>query len=172
MIVIFVGCDCTGKSTYANMMDKSLWEFKKGSANSDALAAITELEHELSENKNVLYDRIPLIDDIVYSQVFSKKDSVLIPLKDKIRDLLSQCCIFYFICETHAIYTRLNERGDEYINADQVDDIKSEYRKAFELLNIHPHIMDTTLRREDKVFGDIMEVINNETRKNSRNSAS
>lgn len=164
MIVIFAGCDCTGKSTYASMMDKSIWQLRKGSANSDPGAAITILKSDMIEYDNVLYDRIPLIDDIVYSQVFSKKDSVLVSHKDQIHNLLSQCCVIYFICENQVILDRLRKRGDEYITDDQIPEIKNEYRKTFELLDIHPHIIDTTYGSEEKIFKEIMEVINNESK--------
>lgn len=159
MIVIFAGCDCAGKSTYASMMDKSIWEIKKGTANSDPVAAIDMLREELKNNENILHDRIPLIDDIVYSQVFSKKDSILVSRKDEIHDLLKQCCIIYFTCETYVIKDRLKKRGDNYITEDQIPQIKREYRKAFNFLDIHPYVIDTTTSRKEKVFKKIMEVI-------------
>lgn len=167
MVVIFAGCDCTGKSTYASMMDKGIWKIKKGTVNNDLRAAIDELETSIKNNDNILYDRIPLIDDIVYSRVFSKKDSVLIEEKDRIHNLLSHCCIIYFMCDTYIIKERLRKRGDKYIIESQIPEIKKGYRKAFSLLDIHPHTVDTTRSRKETILKHIMGVIKNEELKNS-----
>lgn len=166
MIVIFAGCDCTGKSTYASMMDKYVWALKKGSANDDLKNTIETLEEDLLFGRNIIHDRIPIIDDFVYSQIFSQKPSILMPRVSEISELLNRCVVIYFDCNDGEIIRRLRKRGDDYITEDQIPLIKSEYEKTFELLNVTPHRINTTYADPEKIIEEITEVIENENCRN------
>lgn len=166
MIIIFAGCDCTGKSTYANMIDKSIWTLKKGSVNSDLKATIETLKEDLLFRRDVIHDRIPIIDDFVYSQIFSQRPSTLMPQVHEISVLLNYCVVIYFDCNNGEIVRRMRKRGDDYITEDQIPLIKSEYEKTFELLNVTPYRIDTTYSDPEEVLDEIMEVITSEKLKN------
>lgn len=158
MIIVFAGCDCSGKSTCVNMMDKSQWVIKKGVANSDLKKVISSLDFK----KDIIYDRIPLIDDFVYSRVFSGKESDFIKSKDEIIGLLKKCTVIYFDCADDVLIQRMKSRGDKYITPDQIPQIKSEYEKTFELLNVNPTRIDTTHASKIEVLNKVIEVIENE----------
>lgn len=162
MVIIFVGCDCTGKSTCFNMLNKPGYEKRKGSADSDPMKALEELKRDLAENKNVIHDRIPVIDDFVYSRIFSKKPSVLDSHRDEISNLLNQCLIFYFTCDYHEILDRLADRGDEYITRDTIPIIKYEYIATIKSLGILPDTIDTSDKTPIEVLNEVLEVINDE----------
>lgn len=168
MVVILVGCDCTGKSTCVDSMDKSIGKFCKGSANVDLTMAIMNLESDLIKQGLVIHDRIPLIDDIVYSQVFSHRPSRLMNRVIEISELLEKCIVIYFDCDNEEIARRMRERGDHYVEENQIPEIKEEYEKTFEILGINPIRIDTTHKTPEVVYDEVMEVIRkNEELQNS-----
>lgn len=161
MIIVFAGCDCAGKSTCTGMFDKQQWRVEKGSANSDFRKAIKMLKQELKSGENVIHDRIPLIDDFVYTRVFANRESPYISYKDEVSELLKKCIIIYFDCDNDVIAARMRSRGDEYITPDQIPIIKHEYKNTFNLLGIKPYTVNTTVRRSEKIFQEVTEVIEN-----------
>lgn len=164
MVIIFAGCDCSGKSTCFNKMDKSSGRFEKGVATENLEFAIANLKTDVLFNLFVVYDRHPIIDDIVYSQVFSHKESKLVSKIEDLSALLSHCCVIYFDCDNNIIANRMKERGDEYVTESQIPEIKDEYEKAFKLLKLNPHRVDTSNANPDEVYKQVMEVIEYERR--------
>lgn len=160
MIIIFAGCDCTGKSTCFNLMNKSSYAAYKGSANSDPKGALFRLKYDLMLNIRAIHDRIPLIDDFVYSQIFSGKPSELMSEVNEIKRVLKKCLVFYFDCDNQIIAKRMEERGDDYISASQIPEIKIAYKKTFNLLDIKPVVIDTTHLSPEEVKEKVEEVIN------------
>lgn len=167
MVVILEGCDCAGKSTCFDMMDKSSGRFEKGVAGADMEFARANLEMDLLLDLYVVHDRHPLIDDLVYSQVFTHEQSKYIDRLDEISKLINQCLIIYFECDDNVIAQRMAARGDDYVTKSQIPEIKSEYERVFELLKVNPMRVDTTNADPETVFNKVMEVINHEKLKNS-----
>lgn len=159
MVVIFAGCDCAGKSTCFNLIDKSIWTKKKGVASSNLSADIETLKSEVESGSYVMYDRNPVLDDFVYSQIFSHKDSELMDKIPEVSDLLRKCIIIYFDCDDGEIIRRMRKRGDEYVEESQIPEIKAEYEKVFKLLNIEPNRISTTYRDPYDVAEDVEDII-------------
>lgn len=156
MIIIFVGCDCTGKSTCAERIG---WRVEKGTVNSDFRTTVKMLKQEIKSGEDVIHDRIPLIDDFVYTKVFANRDSSYISCKGEVSELLKKCVVVYFNCDNTVLAARMNARGDKYITLDQIPVIKREYKRAFDTLNITPFIIDTTNKNEQEIFEDVKEII-------------
>lgn len=159
MVVIFAGCDCAGKSTCFNLIDKSIWTKKKGVASANLKADIETLRSEVESGSYVMYDRNPVLDDFVYSQIFSHKDSELMDRIPEVSDLLRKCIIIYFDCDDGEIIRRMRKRGDEYVEESQISEIKAEYEKVFNLLNIEPSRISTTYRDPYDVAEDVEDII-------------
>lgn len=162
MIIVFAGCDCAGKSTCISMFDKHRWEVKKGVANSDFRDSLEVLKEEIEQGLNVIHDRIPLIDDFVYTPIFAKRESMYVSCKDEVSDLLKKCVVIYLDCDNRVLSERMKARGDEYITPDQIPEIKSRYENVLQKLGVSPHKIDTTMKNPEEVFAEIMGVINNE----------
>lgn len=158
MIIIFAGCDCTGKSTQTGMFDKNIWEIRKGSANSDFKRSIDTLKSDIKYNKNVIYDRIPLIDDFVYTPVFANRESSYISYKDEASELLDKCVVIYLTCDSDVLVARMRSRGDNYISPDQIPIIKKWYHEIFNMLDLRPVTIDVTNLTEEEVANEIRRI--------------
>lgn len=159
MIIIFAGCDCSGKSTCAEELSKYRWEVEKGSVNSDFKDSIDMLKRELQEGKNVIHDRIPLIDDFVYTRIFENRDSNYISCKDEVSEILKKCTVIYFTCSNSVLERRMVVRGDKYITLSQIPQIKREYVKTFNMLDITPVIIDTTYIDKQEMINKVRRII-------------
>ncbi len=161
MIVALVGCDCSGKSTCFDKIDRSTGTFIKGTQMKKIDSAyLSELKSKALSDDLYIFDRIQIIDDFVYSPIFNKgMMSDLFWMLDEVKEIAKECMFIYFKCPTNEIIRRMEQRGDEYINADNVDSILINYAATFELLKIKPTVVSTYQHSADQTFNKVMEVI-------------
>lgn len=172
MVVIFVGCDCAGKSTCFEQMDKESGTFIKGQPTDNMKKQIQYMQELANGKERVVFDRVPIIDDIVYKPVFAKKDSELLHPDHyddlrAVKAILNKCCVIYFECSTQILAERLNSRGDELVTVDQLEEIKNNYRSAFAVLNLTPYSVDTGKMTPEEVYTHVKGIIEYEESKNS-----
>jgi len=160
MIVALIGCDCSGKSTCFNKMNKSLGTFIKG-RQIDKIGAqyLRDIEGMADSDDLYIFDRIPIIDDFVYSPVFARKQSDLILDLQHVKRVAEKCIFIYFKCSVETLKSRMISRGDEYVKPEQIDEIIRSYNITFDILNIEPEIISTEENNEDQVVEKVMEVL-------------
>lgn len=170
MVIILVGCDCTGKSTCFDQMNNGTGQFIKGQPTDDMKKQVEYMRELVDSNEKIVFDRVPIIDDIVYKPVFAKKDSDLLHNEDMLNDvrqILKKCCVLYFTCDTEIIAERLNSRGDELVTVDQLDEIKRNYKEAFQILDMTPYSVDTGDKTPEEVYKYVEGIIDYENSGNS-----
>lgn len=146
MIYILAGNECTGKTTLFDMLKKGA-EFrpettfiKESYTDADGAKSIRMLyflQTLLENNKTVVYDRATILDDMVYSKVIDGRR----PLHyDDCRKILcgkrytGRYKVIYLDTDVEILKKRLAERGDEYIEPEQLVEIKESYEKVLGML--------------------------------------
>lgn len=168
MIIALVGCDCSGKSTCFNKIDKSIGTFVKGvQIKGINVQYLSELKQKAESDDLYIFDRIPIMDDFVYSPIFNKGAmSDLFWLLDDVREIAQKCTFIYFKCPVGEITRRMASRGDEYVSIKNIDSILINYAVTFEILKVKPVIVSTYRLNEEQTLEKVMEVIKNENRRN------
>lgn len=146
MIYIIDGCDCSGKSTIANMIIQAIEDktgkkplLKKGSSFEIAeLGGVEMFNHmfsllklaEVTDN-DIIVDRF-YFSNLVYANMYgypSMNDNQFTLLKDYLNNLIDNDMATVFIVESSLEKTkeRMLNRGDEYIKIEDIKRIKDEY---------------------------------------------
>lgn len=141
--IIIVGPDCTGKSTLANLLSTNLSRpLKKGTYN---IRKKEEWSLRSLKVKDVILDRIPLIDEIVYSRAMDQFSTISIT--EKHLQLLRDSVIIYLNLSTKTIVDRIHDRGDLFleqsgINIEKfIERLKLEYYTFFKNYNLKPIVL-------------------------------
>ena len=144
MIVIIEGLDCCGKSTISKKIAEQLnYEYIHESYTDDIKekeSRIVKLLERLISGENYIYDRSTLIDDFVYD-FLNETPSTLVYHLEYIRFLLSKCLIFHLEIDERIRLERFKNRGDEYINNDDIKRIRKNYNQIYSILNNVNHIV-------------------------------
>lgn len=151
MIFVCIGPDCAGKSS---MVKNAAAHFKMDIKNfSYPLTDTTKRRSTenfldiVEQEGNVIYDRLPLIDDKIYSSILDGVPPYREDFTEAELNALGKAHIFYITASKDVLVSRLKERGDEYITEKDLDDILNAYEdKLNELLfkGIYPEIVDTS----------------------------
>lgn len=171
MVTILAGNECTGKSTcFAHLRD--MVEFtqavdclfvKESHTNSELekLGRVSYARELVASNQTALFDRATMLDDLVYNPITDNKQSQLIneQTKEWYVDTLKQCQIIFFECSLDTIKQRLSQRGDEYIDESQLEQIQQGYEAIFEQYGLEPIRINVDGLSEKEVTRKVMEVL-------------
>lgn len=131
--IIAEGCDCVGKTTFAEMLAKKTgYEIIKGSSfeiselGSDGMF---EYMMKLLDRKGVIIDRF-FYSNLVYGKLYNYP--MMTPeqyrlLADKLN---KNALVLYLHAPADVIKQRMNNRGDDMIKQEEVDSILGEYREV------------------------------------------
>lgn len=163
MVIIIEGLDGTGKTTISKELSKRYnFEYVKESYTDDCKEKeyrMVLLLHRLLDSKIYIYDRATLIDDFVYS-FLNQTTSTLTEYKNVIKALLKKCILIHLQLDEKTRSERFNERGDQYITNDQINQIANNYKEFYSDLDDVNYIDLTS--DIDKDIENIMEVIKND----------
>lgn len=146
MIYIIDGCDCSGKSTIANMITQAIIDktgekplLEKGSSFEIAkLGGKGMFQHMFSllklaevTDKDIIVDRF-YFSNLVYANMYnypSMSEEQFSKLRDYLNKLIDNDIATVFIVESTLEKTkeRMLNRGDEYIKVEDIEKIKNEY---------------------------------------------
>lgn len=149
MVVLVVGPDCAGKTNMVTKLseDKSLSVVKVSPpfAEKDYDDVLDELEGQLKMGEDVVWDRIPLIDDFVYSHAVDRRMSYYEASGQlaRVKRLLRRCVIIHVKAKPNILLERAKVREgecDKYVGKElrqeQLKAISREYEKVFEALDV------------------------------------
>lgn len=160
MIVILAGCDCSGKSTCFNKIDKSLGTFIKGvQMERFDTQFLSDLKQRAESDHLYIYDRSPIIDDFVYKPLFTGNMSDLFWMLDDVKDIIKKCTVLYFTCPQFVLEDRMRRRGDEYVNPKDIETIIKNYAVTFEILGLTPIKIPTDRLNTEQTLKKVMGVI-------------
>lgn len=170
MVIICVGPDCAGKTSMVKELvaqnAAQLEQYKVSPPFTEEVYdyAIATLEEQLGNTeKDVVWDRIPIIDDLVYSHAMDERVSyyeVSGQLK-KISALLRRCMIVYIYAEPETLIERARVRAgenDKYLeqelSADNLEKIQMEYARVFGTLDIEACVYDVDTTHMSKLMAE------------------
>jgi thymidylate kinase len=130
MVIVLEGCDCTGKTTFAQELAKRTgYEIVKGS--SFEIASLGQdgmFQHMMSllDRDNIIIDRF-FYSNLVYG--FLYKYPMMTPQQymELSIKLNKKGIVIYLQASPFVIKERMASRGDDMIKASEVDKILSEY---------------------------------------------
>ncbi|MCY7933936.1 deoxynucleoside kinase [Bacillus spizizenii] len=161
-LIILEGPDCCFKSTVAAKLSKELkYPIIKGSSFELAASGNKKLfEHfnKLGDEDNVIIDRF-VYSNLVYAKKF-KDYSILTEqqlrvIEDKIK---SKAKVVYLHADSNVIKERLSERGDEYIEEQDIDPILGLYREVMNNAGLHTYSWDTGQWGSDEIVEDLIQL--------------
>ena len=143
MVVIIEGTDGTGKTTLCELLRTSLkcmviHEGYPGNDQQKRFERVMELRSNIyNQDRLVIYDRCTSIDDFVYD-FLNKEHSSIYKLKDYIKLMLKDAHIFHLVLEDKEEHKRrLEDRGDNYISWEQIEEIEKSYKKFYRGLKVN-----------------------------------
>jgi thymidylate kinase len=130
MIIIMEGCDCTGKTTFAEMLaEKTGFEVVKGSSFEIAeLGQFGMYEHmwNLLDRDNIIIDRF-LYSNLVYGSIYNYPMMQPIQYMSLVEKLNRRALVVYLQASPIVISERMAIRGDDMIKADDIHTILASY---------------------------------------------
>lgn len=137
-IFIFEGCDGVGKTTLINEIHKKTgFKVMHGSSFEIAELGIDgmyEYMMKLYTSKEVILMDRSFISNLVYAPLFEKTSLNYIQVTDIIDTLRSKCFIIHLNDSPSKIKDRLEYRGDDKINMDDIDNIMVNYEKVMNII--------------------------------------
>ncbi|AYP68364.1 thymidylate kinase [Bacillus phage vB_BcoS-136] len=132
-IIILEGCDCVGKTTFAEMLaEKTGFEIVKGSSfEISELGADGMFEHmtNLLDKENIIIDRF-FYSNLVYGKLFNYPMMSPNQYDELVEKLDSKALLLYLHAPTGTIKHRMMSRGDDMVKTENVDSIIDEYIKV------------------------------------------
>ena len=133
MIIVLEGCDCVGKTTFAEMLsEKTGYEIVKGSSfEISELGADGMFNHmmELLDRDNIIIDRF-FYSNLVYGKIYNYPMMSIFQYMDLTNKLNKKALVLYLQAHHYAIVERMAIRGDDMIKADDIGRILDLYRES------------------------------------------
>ncbi|WP_332274886.1 AAA family ATPase [Bacillus velezensis] len=161
-MIILEGTDCCYKSTVADKLSKELgYPVLKGSSFELAKSGNEKLfEHfnKLADEDKVIIDRY-IYSNLVYARKF-KDYSILTEdqqraIEEKIR---YKAKVIYLYADPKVIKQRLRERGDEYINDQDIEPVLELYREVMSDVGLHTYSWDTEQWNSDEIVEGLIQL--------------
>lgn len=130
MIIILEGCDCTGKTTFAEMLSqKTGFEIVKGSSfEISELGDFGMYEHmwNLLDKDNIIIDRF-LYSNLVYGSLYNYPMMQPMQYMSLVQKLNRTSLVVYLQASQFVIAERMASRGDDMIKIQDINRILDSY---------------------------------------------
>ncbi|WP_368223660.1 AAA family ATPase [Bacillus velezensis] len=162
-MIILEGTDCCYKSTVAEKLSKELgYPVVKGSSFELAKSGNEKLfEHfnKLADEDNVIIDRY-IYSNLVYAKKF-KDYSILTEEQQRTieKKIIDKAKVIYLYADPNVIKQRLRERGDEYINDQDIEPVLELYREVMSNVGLHTYSWDTEQWDSEEIAEGIIHLI-------------
>jgi thymidylate kinase len=161
-MVIFEGSDATGKSTLELELQNRLnWDIIKGSSFELAKCTNDELFNHFKEvtlnNPNAIIDRWA-ISNYIYADIFKDYTRITDQQLQYLESLIeaNNDTLVYVRADPEVVKHRLRQRGDEYIEEDDVDSIIEAYDNLFHNAKFKYIEIDTSTGTDPSILADFL----------------
>jgi thymidylate kinase len=164
MIFCITGCDCVGKTTCIEALQKELEDFTfffpkaYNKTVEDKVRAGKDLRKLYEENKNVITERVPYLEDVVYNKLLSGEESYF--KNSSLLEELDDYYIIYLHADIEELKSRLSKRGDEFVSEKDFSYILNKYEEELSKRK-NVHRIDVTNTSIDEPPKMILEYIRN-----------
>lgn len=156
-MIILEGNECCFKTTISDKLTKKLgWKYVKGSSFELAQCTQEELftrfmENALS-NTNVVIDRF-IYSNLVYADIYQDFMKINKSQQRMIESILEakEAKVVYLYADIDVLTNRMNERGDEYIGVDRLQDIDDKYNDVMSNTDMKYISVDTGKMTSDEI---------------------
>lgn len=169
-IIVLEGCDCVGKTTFAEMLAKKTgYEIVKGSSfEISELGADGMYEHmmELLDRDNIIIDRF-FYSNLVYGKLYRYPMMDVSQYMNLATKLNQRALLVYLQASPFIIAERMAKRGDDMIKIADINGIVEEYSNEI-TGRFMPKMMislDTTISDFNIATGMINEIISQDLTK-------
>jgi gluconate kinase len=163
MLFVLEGNECCFKSTIAQKLAyKFNYPIIKGSsfeqAKVDNNALFTKFKNFSLANRGI-FDRLHL-SNLVYASLY-RDYAIIMPEQQKVIEdnIRNKSKVFYLYADLEEIKKRLAERGDEYIDETQVEEIAEKYEEVLATSTLDIIRINTTGKTSNQVFEEILDEI-------------
>lgn len=158
-MIIIEGTDCCFKTTVADKLSKQLgFPVVKGSSFELSSCTNEELfQHfkELAKLEDVIIDRF-IYSNRVYATLYRDFAILTHDQRKEIEETLKgKAAIYYLHADDEVIKSRINERGDEYVDTSMVSSINKEYIRTMNEARIKKFSYDTGDWTSNEIVKDI-----------------
>lgn len=160
MLIILEGNECCFKSTVAEKLSKELnipvikgstFEFSKCTN-----GELFERFRSLAEMDNAIIDRF-IYSNRVYATLYEDYAILTNEQRREIEDIIRhKSTVYYLHADDDVIETRIELRGDEYVNTDMVSKINDEYSEIMLDAAVRISAYDTNEWSSDEITEDIV----------------
>lgn len=166
-IIVLEGCDCSGKSTFAQKLAEKLgYEIVKGSSfEISKLGQDGMFEHmsNLLDRENIIIDRF-LYSNLVYGSLFDYPMMTPQQYDHLVEKLDEKAFLVYMYAHKDKLSYRMQSRGDDMVKVENIESILEKYRhEMFE--DFRPSLslnVDTTSFEDvDKAIDLVVNIANN-----------
>lgn len=166
MMYIIEGSDCSGKTTLVNkLIDKLGYKYKKGSSFILAKAPNEELFNHfksIAKMDNVIVDRF-IYSNRTYADLYKDYSIITQKQKQQIEDMISRKAkVIYLFADDEILQERMRQRGDEYINENEIPRITKKFSEVMLNATILVMSYDTGEWSSDEIADDIVNCLHNE----------
>ncbi|QPK89865.1 deoxynucleoside kinase [Bacillus velezensis] len=166
MIVVLEGCDCVGKTTFAEMLSKKTgYKIEKGSSfEISKLGADAMYRHmkSLLQKDNIIIDRF-FYSNLVYGELFGYPMMNMEQINDLNNDLSKKGLVIYLKAKPSTIQERMYNRGDDMVSHSDINDILNGYKMWMGDAFVTPRTMlslDTTQLNPNIATSMVCEMLN------------
>lgn len=129
-IIVLEGCDCSGKSTFAQQLAEKLgYEIVKGSSfEISELGQDGMFEHmsKLLDRENIIIDRF-LYSNLVYGSLFDYPMMTPDQYDSLVEKLDEKAFLVYMYAHKDKLAYRMSNRGDDMIKVENIENILALY---------------------------------------------
>lgn len=170
IFLVFVGPDCSGKSSLVSRVSDFFGvPVVKGLKHDDRATLCDKIFSDFRtyspvySNQGIIMDRWQFPDDIIYEEVFGQEASTLLEYIELIKmDVKVFKPLFIYVkAEPQELERRFMQRGDEFVNSEQILKAATLYEKFFEEHSDLPFItIDTTnLQKHESFVETIYQIV-------------
>lgn len=166
--VLFIGPDCSGKSSIAQQIGRNFgisvqgYRKQKTSKLFSVENTISTVRHMICTGRSFIWDQFYFPVDVIYEQVLGEGPSPLHGIGHLIAEEFDKnnVIVFFINASVNTLQERFAERGDELWSIEQILKVRQGYQRILPTLGFRYHELDTTNVTTKQAADRVIDIIN------------